>query len=1085
MKKLCLIAVAAVAAWTVGAAENDAPWRFRHYRFKIDDCMGERIGVQLSEFRLLNGDKDVTPLRSGFSHGEGMDSSVRSPIRQTVDGDLNTKWYSANGASGKDMSECWLQIDYAAPQSVTAYDWATANDRRFGEKPRDRRDPMRFRLLGSDDGKAWTELDARNIGTKDIKRNAWTGPYRPLRDGSFKALSMLTRDGWRMVSRKDNAGATVHELVPTNRLPANLPPVREWKFYGLKATHTDIGLHNPQYVQRHGTVRRIDEAARLIDADRRSDDDPAAYRYVMEGAWFWDNYHMDKGMDAAWRIVTNYMARGRMDVGVTCAGNHTHLYSATEIDRSILTKRRLEQKWGVHTRTFIMPDNPGLSCSLIDPYVRAGIRNCIFLPNQWNPIRSTIWKMRTKTYAKPVHYNSPDLQGGGNRIAVSYDLDIPMVFRWKAPGGKESLLVWCSTHYRRGYERLGLTDYTRPSHVPTAENQMPEFLEILERKYPYDVWLGGMYGDDEWPRPWFADFAAKWNKKWLWPQFRTVGRLDEPFEYLEENFGDKIPTLTGEMTSGWLQHAASTPELLADKLNADRMLETAERLGTFAGTIDRAAVDRAWWYLILNDEHSYGTSGYKGRRVFETWMQHRDWIERAAATASNELAKAVAKIAPDVSVVPDVPGRTCRDGVTENRWYRVAVTNGVIYSIYDKELKRELIDGPANRFMYTRNNHKTWEAEPEKALGAKVTRRVYLAENEKRIDIEDRFEHARDLFNTCRYYRYGYLAFPFAVPGGAFRAHLNGTVIRPYEDCHPMTTDAYCAVRDWCLVENNDFGVALMMRDSTLTEFGEIHPDKTCYTGKPPKGKTAIYPYLFTDWLQMHQPDGDSMNFTFRFAITSYAKGGRWAHVARMCEDWLDPYAKWMREQNIPRFSRESVEEPPPGWTGLIEKPRAGHGEKDGQMYILWGAEMSPAFDHYELWRDGKFLANVKNEAPNGIPYRIARYEDLGLPTHSRHEYRIRKAWKDGRKDPLGEPFYGLTRYVHDATRDGVTITVEASGNDTWYVWNPGTERTPLCVSLRPHEWHRFYCLEPVMKKSLPLAPGKSRTHRFKVTVTK
>ena len=61
-------------------------------------------------------------------------------------------------------------------------------------------------------------------------------------------------------------------------------------------------------------------------------------------------------------------------------------------------------------------------------------------------------------------------------------------------------------------------------------------------------------------------------------------------------------------------------------------------------TLDHAAVDRAWWHLILNDEHSYGTSGYQGRRVFETWMQHRDWIERAAATASNELNKAVAKL---------------------------------------------------------------------------------------------------------------------------------------------------------------------------------------------------------------------------------------------------------------------------------------------------------------------------------------------------------------------------------------------------------------------------------------------------------
>ena len=867
------------------------------------------------------------------------------------------------------------------------------------------------------------------------------------------AHSMLTHDGRRMVSRLEG-GKRVYSLVPTNQLPANLPPVREWKLYGIKAAHTDIGLTNPQYIQRHWTVRRIDEAARLIDADKRADSDPAAYRYVMEGVWFWDNYHQDKGMDAAWRIVTNYMARGRMDVGVTCAGNHTHLYSATEIDRSTLTKRLLEQKWGIHTHTFFMADNPGLSCSLIDPYVRAGIRNCIFLPNQWNPIRSTIWKMRKKMLTSNPDYNNPDLQGGGNRIAVSYDLDLPMVFRWKAPGGKESLLVWCSTHYGRGYERLGLDRRVNPSFIPVAEVRMPEFLEILEGKYPYDVWLAGVYCDDEWPGTGFADFSAKWNEKWLWPQFRTVGRLDEPFEYLEEKFGDKIPTLTGEMTSGWLQHAASTPELLADKLNADRLLETAERLGTFADTIDRGAVDRAWWHLILNDEHSYGTSGYKGRRVFETWMQHRDWIERAAATASNELNKAVTKLGltpalftndncHNCSQITNINStlstrstcstrlnnpRICRDGVTENRWYRVSVTNGVIYSIYDKELARELIDGPANSFLYTRNNHKTWEAEPEKALSAKVMRRVYLAENEKRIDIEDCFEHARDLFNKKRYKRYGYLAFPFAVPGGEFRAHLNGTIIRPYEDCHPMTTDAYCAVRDWCLVENSDFGVALMMRDSTLTEFGEIHPDKTCYTGKPPKGKTAIYPYLFTDWLQMHQPDGDSMNFTFRFAITSYRcgplgdralpgevvgpprRGGRWAHVARMCEDWLDPYAKWMREHNVPRVTRETVAEPPPDWTGLIEKPRAGHGEKDGQMYILWGAEMSPDFDHYELWRDGKFLANVTNEVHNGLPYRVARYEDKGLPTHSRHEYRIRKVWKDGRQDPLGEPFCGFTR---------------------------------------------------------------------------
>jgi len=1111
-----------------------------------------------------------------------------------------------------------------------------------------------------------------------------------------RAYSMLTHDGRRMVSRVEGTN-TVYELVPTNSLPANLPPVREWKLYGLKATHTDIGLHNSQYIQRHGTVRRIDEAARLIDADTHADDDPAAYRYVMEGFWFWDNYHQDKGMDAAWRIVTNYVARGRMDVGVTCAGNHTHLFSEREIERSALTKKILSERWGIGTKTFIMADNPGISCSAIAPYVRAGIKYGLFLPNQWNPIPSTIWRKNTSI---PAATWNPDAMGGGARIEVSFDSPLPMVFRWKAPGRDESLLMWCSTHYGHGLERIGIKSGECRTELAKVEMLMPEFLGILEKKYPYDIWLAATYGDDESPNTNFADFAAEWNAKWAWPQFRTVGRLDEPFEYLEKNFGDKIPTLTGEMTSGWLQHAASTPELLADKLNADRALETAERLGTFAGTIDRAAVDRAWWHLILNDEHSYGTSGYQGRRVFETWMQHRDWIERAAATASNELQKAVAKLSTrsTCSTWLNTPASLCdaTNGLTENRWYRVVVTNGVIYSIYDKDLKRELLDGAANRFLYTRDNHKTWEAEPEAALGAKVTRRVFLADDAKRIDIEDRFEHARDLFNSRRYYRYGYLAFPFAVPGGAFAAHLNGVVVRPYEDCHPMTTDAYCAVRDWCAVENGDFGVALMMRDSTLTEFGEIHPDKTCFTGRPPVGKTAIYPYLFTDWLQMHQPDGDSMNFTFRFAITSYANGGRagratlpegvvgrarrarrndaWASISRVCEDWLNPYAKWMRENNVPRVERDAVAEPPPGWTGLIEKPRAGHGEEDGQMYLLWGAEMSPGFDHYELYRDGAFLANVTNEVYDGIPYRVARYVDRGLPTHSRHEYRLCKVWKDGRKDDLCDPFCGLTRFVGEEERngvscegeygrlsvryDGATVTswkpealkgrdvffmpektpwgkevhgglpicwpwfgkpsdelavgsrvprdripkhglarymkwrlverigkdgvvletastpetmaiwphsfkltakisvtgpnglelaltetntgktpyesafgvhpyfavadacdvaldgerlqkpwvikefaadgkahelrdcaekvsysVMSSGNDNWYAWNPGVERTPLCETLGPDEWRRFYCLEPFMRRPRPLAPGEIRENVVRIRV--
>ena len=65
----------------------------------------------------------------------------------------------------------------------------------------------------------------------------------------------------------------------------------------------------------------------------------------------------------------------------------------------------------------------------------------------------------------------------------------------------------------------------------------------------------------------------------------------------------------------------------------------------------------------------------------------------------------------------------------------------------------------------------------------------------------------------------------------------------------------------------------------------------------------------------------------------------------------------------------------------------------------------------------------------------------------------------------------------------GRVITVESSDNEDWMVWNPGVDRTPLCVTLGPDEWKRFYCIEPCTLAPRPLAPGQSRTHEMICTV--
>ena len=83
-------------------------------------------------------------------------------------------------------------------------------------------------------------------------------------------------------------------------------------------------------------------------------------------------------------------------------------------------------------------------------------------------------------------------------------------------------------------------------------------------------------------------------------------------------------------------------------------------------------------------------------------------------------------------------------------------------------------------------------------------------------------------------------------------------------------------------------------------------------------------------------------------------------------------------------------------WTGLLTRPRAFAGGKGGPTYLLWNADLSPDFDHYELFRDGKLIATVENIVDEGVPYRNARYEDR-TATPGPHHYELRTVYKKGR----------------------------------------------------------------------------------------
>lgn len=750
---------------------------------------------------------------------------------------------------------------------------------------------------------------------------------------------------------KDNNENTVFSTDFTYKKPL------ERTFYIMVSSHTDIGLHNSQYIQRKNCSDFIDKAVALCDqTENQAEND--RYRYTIEGTWFWNNYASDRGNTAAEKIVNEYVKRDKIGVCCAVAGNHTQTYGLEEVCRSAYEKRRILDKWGISSETMTMIDNNGISPSIISPYCEAGYKNVIFSPNQWNPLPSTIWQT---DYSKHGYKWNCDAGGGGARIDIRYSSELPMVFFWEDEN-KNRLLVWGCAQYENGSTTFGLfPNEAKP--MAEIESAFAKQLPLLDKKYPYNIWLLTCYSDDQTPNMILTDIIAEWNAKWRWPKLRTLGNPDTPFNILRKNYADKIPVLSGDITGGWYQHPISAAELLAEKYSADRSLPTAEKWSVTASLLNSdyayPAEDfkRAWDYLLFNDEHSYGTSGYQGRRVYETWMQHRDWIEKAKTTAEAETQNALNSIASNISsncecyvafnptlierqelieqkegyarvLVPSfgyckIPKNelkpyqtetinTKTPPIVENSYYKVAFCeNGSIKSIFDKELNRELLDQSgkyfANEFIYTKDNHKTFSTPKtanfkvekssenirvivetfEENLKGKIIQKITIPNYEKRIDIDNRIIAAKDMINNNRYYRYLYSAFPFAVENAKRICHLNGSVAEYGKDITGHGTDVYMAANEWCCCENEDFGIGLVMVDSSLVEFGEIHPDKTDF--KNLKDGSSIFVYLANDWLQMHCVGGSHLNYRFRYTVTSYKGDYKNAKLSELAERIINP----------------------------------------------------------------------------------------------------------------------------------------------------------------------------------------------------
>jgi hypothetical protein len=197
------------------------------------------------------------------------------------------------------------------------------------------------------------------------------------------------------------------------------------------------------------------------------------------------------------------------------------------------------------------------------------------------------------------------------------------------------------------------------------------------------------------------------------------------------------------------------------------------------------------------------------------------------------------------------------NGLLDNRFYRIRfnTATGAITSIFDKQLKVELVDQAAphrfNEYLYERfetpkiTDGSKWyrvqsatlcgSAGPvsarmtvrASAVGAeKIVQSVILYNDLKRIDFvldlvkSPSGRSSRDTEGDVHCKESVYVALPLRIPDFRFHHEVPGGVEEPVKDLFQGACTAYYAVRHFSDVSNSRYGVTVSAPESSLIEYG-------------------------------------------------------------------------------------------------------------------------------------------------------------------------------------------------------------------------------------------------------------------------
>lgn len=703
-----------------------------------------------------------------------------------------------------------------------------------------------------------------------------------------------------------------------------LEPVRKWRIFVAPSSHTDIGYTHiqPQCAEIH--CKNADIAADLMDKF-------PDFKWNLEVAWQAENYLASRKGEQLDKFL-KYAKEGRMGVQALYANILTGLASHEEACRFTYFAHSLKTRYGIPFKSAMISDVPSQEATIPMILAGSGIR---YFSSGINNTRGPL----TAMYAKaPCWWEGPD----GSRVLMMYVLGYAHAGGW----GLDASVERARGHILgaiKGYEAR--KDYPYDAiflHGAVSDNcalnaRLAEVCKAWNDRY-------------EFPKVILchnAEFFEHIEKNFGDKLPVVKGSAGT---YWEDGAGSSARETALNRNAHEAVRNAETLLALAHRVRSAGFSPSSSGLRPEGRTTSEVAypaegIAAAWRNCLLYDEHTWGAHcsiGQPDSDFTKSQWKIKSQFALDAAEQSQQLCigqalPALARLVKTEAgsqvvinptswprselvggeIVREVPpcgyrvvrlgqakAETPAEGTTiESTYYRVSFdpATGSITSIFDKELKRELVDPKApyrlNQYLYVAGGEGsriiehgaepkltiTW---PEKAtlrrlrvgdlgekmvietsatMTPKIVTEVTVWNDIRRVDVTNRLTKTQTYKKEAVYF-----AFPFAAEKPTFRYEVPCGIVNANTDMLPTACLDWFTVQHFVEVEAPDVAITWATPDAPLVCFQDINRGK--WLRKLEFTNGHIYAYVMNNYWFTNYLAGQGGDFTFRFSITSRPK---------------------------------------------------------------------------------------------------------------------------------------------------------------------------------------------------------------------